>query len=101
VATSGDYERYFIVDGVRYHHILDPKTGRPARGLVSVTVTAPSCILADAYATAVFVLGPERGIALLEADDELEGLLIYETEEGLGYTATNGLKGKLELLSGE
>lgn len=101
VATSGDYERYFVVDGVRYFHILDPKTGRPARGLVSVTVTAPSCILADAYATAVFVLGPERGMALLEADDELEGLLIYETEGGLGYTVTDGLKGRLELLSGE
>ncbi len=101
VATSGDYERYFIADGVRYFHILDPKTGRPARGLVSVTVTAPSCILADAYATAVFVLGPERGMALLEGDDELEGLLIYETEEGLAYTATDGLKGKLELLGGE
>jgi len=97
VATSGDYERYFVVDGVRYHHILDPKTGRPARGLVSVTVTAPSCVLADAYATAVFVLGPERGMALLEADDELEGFLIYETEGGLEYLATRKLAQKVQL----
>jgi len=98
VATSGDYERYFVVDGVRYHHILDPKTGRPARGLVSVTVTAPSCVLADAYATAVFVLGPEKGTRLLEADDDLEGLLIFEDEGGLGYTVTDGLRAKLKLI---
>jgi thiamine biosynthesis lipoprotein len=97
VATSGDYERYFVVDGVRYHHILDPRTGRPARGLVSVTVTAPSCVLADAYATAVFVLGPERGMELLEADDILEGLLISETEGRLDFTVTDGLEGRLEI----
>ncbi|HUT99300.1 MAG TPA: FAD:protein FMN transferase [bacterium] len=102
VATSGDYERYFIEDGVRYHHILDPRTGRPARGLVSVTVTAPVCVLADAYATAVFVLGPEEGLRLLEADDDLEGLLIFaKTDGGLDFTVTDGLEGRLELLSGK
>jgi len=66
VATSGDYERYFIEDGVRYHHLLDPKTGHPARELVSVTVIAPSCVLADAYATAASVLGPEAAVAFAE-----------------------------------
>ncbi|MCX7021028.1 MAG: FAD:protein FMN transferase [bacterium] len=102
VATSGDYERYFVVDGVRYHHILDPKTGRPARGLISVTITAPTCVLADAYATAVFVLGPEKGLRLLEADDELEGLLIYTGADGeLDYAVTDGLVERLKILSGK
>ena len=97
VATSGDYERFFIAEGVRYHHLLDPKTGRPARGLVSATVTAPNCTLADAYATAVFVLGPEEGPALLAADDRLEGIFIYEDEGGLGYFMTEGLAGRLHV----
>ncbi len=75
VATSGNYERYFIKDGVRYHHILDPATGYPARGLSSVTAVAKSAALADAFATAVFVLGAERGLALAAARSDLEVLL--------------------------
>ena len=59
VATSGDYERYFIRDGIRYHHILDPATGYPARKSVSVTVWTETAMDADALATTIFVLGPE------------------------------------------
>ncbi len=66
VATSGDYERYFEVDGVRYHHILDPATGYPARASVSSTAVGGTCMDADAFATALFVMGPEWGVLMAE-----------------------------------
>ena len=90
VATSGDYQRYFEEAGVRYHHILDPATGYPARsGLRGTTVIAPDCALADALATAAFVLGPEKGLTLLEEWEDVEGVLITEggeilTTSGIG-----------------
>lgn len=67
VATSGDYERFFVVDGVRYQHILDPSSGWPVRDVVSVTAVASNGTDADALATAVSVLGWERGLALAES----------------------------------
>ena len=76
VATSGDYEQTFERDGVRYHHLLDPRTGHPARGCRSVTVLADACARADALATAVFVLGPVRGMALVEAAPGVEALIV-------------------------
>jgi len=64
IATSGDYEKYFIYQGKRYHHILNPKDGLPAWGCQSVSVLCEEGILTDAMATAVFVLGPEKGFSL-------------------------------------
>lgn len=76
VVTSGDYERFRIVDGVRYHHIIDPRTGRPARLCRSVTIVADQAELADVLATAVFVLGPTRGLQLISAMPHVEGFII-------------------------
>jgi thiamine biosynthesis lipoprotein len=70
VSTSGDYERYFEKDGKRYCHIIDPRTGYPADRCQSVTIVAPNLAFADGLATGVFVLGPEKGMALVE---KLEG----------------------------
>jgi thiamine biosynthesis lipoprotein len=76
VLTSGDYERFFELDGVRYHHILDPRTGRPATGCISATVIGPEASLADGIATALCVLGPERGLAWIETLDGVEALVV-------------------------
>ena len=63
-STAGDYERAFVLGGKRYHHIIDPKTGYPATASRGVTILAPNAFLADALDDAVFILGPEKGIAL-------------------------------------
>ena len=65
ISTSGDYEHFFVHEGQRWHHILDLETGLPARRTKSVTLLAPQGLYADALSTAVFVLGPERGLAML------------------------------------
>jgi len=76
VVTSGDYERFFEKDGVRYHHIFNPQTGMPARDCQSVTIVTDSVALGDALATAVFVLGPKAGLTLLEEFPQAEGLVV-------------------------
>ncbi len=76
VVTSGDYERFFEVDGKRYHHILDPRTGRPSTGCMSATVCAPDAAFADSLATALCVLGPEQGLKLVESLPRVEALLV-------------------------
>ena len=89
VSTSGDYERYVEVDGVRYHHILDPRTGFPARSDVAgVTIVTKDGFLSDALSTACFVLGQEKGQKLLEKYDA-EGLFI--DHEGT-ITMTEGMQ---------
>jgi thiamine biosynthesis lipoprotein len=76
ISTAGDYERFFDQDGVRYHHIIDPKTGDSARGVRSVTVIGPDATMTDGLDNAVFVLGPERGLALIEATPGYAAIVI-------------------------
>lgn len=67
ISTAGDYERFFDDNGVRYHHILDPRSGKSVSGVRSVTVIGPDATMTDGLDTAVFVMGPERGLALIDA----------------------------------
>jgi len=92
-STSGDYERYFIHDGHRYHHILDPDDGQPAQGCRSVTIVAKQAILADALSTGVFVLGPQAGMALIEKLPDVEGVIVSDQNTVL---VSSGLTGRLE-----
>lgn len=91
VVTSGDYERFFEVDGIRYHHLFDPTTGRPSRLSQSVTVVAANAETADALATAAFVLGPQAGSRMLLAHGA-EGVLIGADGSRL---VTPGLKDRV------
>ncbi len=89
VATSGDYEQYFELTGKRYHHILNPKTGYPARDIQSVTIVAKDNFVADAYATGVFVLGKDKGLALIESIEAIEGMIITESGEIINSSGFN------------
>ena len=82
VVTSGNYERYFEKDGVRYHHIIDAKTAYPARsGVLSVSVIGDSSVDCDALSTACFVLGVEEGLKLIESLDGFEAVFVDENME--------------------
>ena len=94
-STSGDYERFFIRDGRRYHHILDPDSGEPARGCRSVTIVARQAALADALSTGVFVLGPQAGMTLIEKLPDVEGVIVTDRNTVLVST---GLMERLERL---
>ncbi len=87
VQTSGDYERFFEIDGQRYHHILDPRTGRPSQGCMSATVIGPEATFCDGIATAMCVLGPEAGLAIIEQLERVEAVLV-------------GMDGEVHLSSG-
>ena len=92
ISTAGDYERYFEREGVRYHHILDPKSLQPARQCQSVTVIAAEGTVADGLDTGIFVLGPEKGMALVEQLPDVEAIII----DDLGHIAvSSGLRSRL------
>lgn len=78
LATSGDYEQFFVKNGIRYSHTINPKTGLPVSGIKSVSVISPSAELSDALATAVFVMGKDVGLNLIEQLPGIESLLIDE-----------------------
>jgi len=94
LATSGNYRKFYIEDGVKYSHTIDPKTGYPARNrLLSATIIADDCATADGIATACMVMGQDRTIAFLNLHPEFEAYLIYSDDNGNFKTwATQNLK---------
>ena len=94
LSTSGDYERSFLKDGRRYHHLLDPDSGMPAMKCRSVTIVTDSALLADGLSTGAFILGPEEGMALIERLDKVEGVIVTAANDVL---ISSGLKGRLEM----
>jgi thiamine biosynthesis lipoprotein len=82
-ATSGDYRNFFEIDGVRYSHIIDPRSGYPvSNGIAGVSIIAGNCTLADGLATAIMVMGVEKGISLVNRLDNVEGLIVVEKSDG-------------------
>ena len=96
LSTSGDYERFFIENGIRYHHLLDPDRGTPAAGSRSVTIVADSAMLADVLSTGVFIMGPEAGMALLERLPQVEGVIVSSSNQVL---VSSGLTGRVTLIA--
>lgn len=92
ISTSGDYERYFILNGRRYHHLLNPKTGYPAEGCQSVSIITKEGVFTDALATGIFILGPERGLKVLE-EMGFDGVIVDSTGK---IHITPQIRGKVE-----
>jgi len=93
VSTSGDYEKFFTIEGKRYSHIIDPRTGNPVKGIVSVTIVTGNATRADALSTGVFVLGLEKGMDLIEQLPDVEGIIIYEdTDSRLSTKTSSGMQ---------
>lgn len=96
-STSGDYERFFVKDGRRYHHIIDPATGEPSQaGCRSVTIVTTSAVVADGLSTGVFLLGPEKGLALVQQLPNVDAVIVTSRSEVL---ITPRLKGQLTQLA--
>jgi thiamine biosynthesis lipoprotein len=89
VVTSGNYEKFLFIDGKRYSHIIDPRTGYPSQGIASVTVFAPKAELADALATSVFVMGVETGLNRINQLPKIECIII--DDQG-GVHQSNNIK---------
>lgn len=91
LATSGNSERGLVIDGERFGHLLDPRTGRPAPDFGSLTVRAASALAADAFSTGLYVLGPDAALAFAASREDLEVLVLERSEHGLRIRATPGL----------
>lgn len=95
-STAGDYERSYVVGGKRYHHIIDPRTGHPATASRSVTIWAKTALLADEIDDAVFIMGPEKGLKLVESLDDV-GAVIVDAKNNLWISQR--LKDKLKVVA--
>lgn len=100
IATSGDYRNYYIRDGKKYSHTINPKTGYPVdHSVLSVSVIAEDCMTADAYATAFMVLGLDKTIEVLEAKTQLDAYIIFDDNGEIKTYQTNGVENNLLDLS--
>jgi len=98
LATSGNYRKFFIDNGIKYSHTIDPRTGSPVRHtLLSATIVAPTGAVADAWATACMVAGKDEAVNFIEKHDFLEGYLIWSDEKGeMRSWVSEGLRQRLE-----
>lgn len=96
VATSGDYERFFMKDGLRYHHIIDSRTGQPARKCIAATVWTDNAMDADALSTTMFLLGPDEGVKLARTLKNVETLIYYEKNGRVEAAMSPGIVGKVK-----
>lgn len=98
LATSGNYRKFYVEDGVKYSHTIDPRTGYPAKQtLLSATIVAPTCTVADAWATACMVGGKDTAISFIEKYDFLEGYLIFSDDKGnMKSWMSEGLRKSIE-----
>jgi thiamine biosynthesis lipoprotein len=101
IATSGDAWQYVEIDGRRFSHIVDPKTGLGLEQRSSVTVIARTGMQADALASAVSVLGPKRGIELIDAIEEVEAMIVVASEQGAKTYLSQGIQDLLQAEAGE
>jgi thiamine biosynthesis lipoprotein len=93
LATSGNYRNFYIKDGKKYAHTINPKNGRPVQhNLLSASILANDCLTADAFATACMVMGLDSSLALIESHPELEACFIYHTNSGDQVSMTDGFK---------
>jgi thiamine biosynthesis lipoprotein len=95
-STSGDYERFTIKDGKRFHHIIDPATGYPAMGVRSVTIMAKDALTAEGLSKIVFIWGPERGLKLVESLPDVDAVVVDAQNH---VTVSKGLKGRLQIVA--
>ncbi|UCG77461.1 MAG: FAD:protein FMN transferase [Nitrospirota bacterium] len=93
ISTSGDYQRFFIREGTRYHHLLSPKNGRPVKGTQSVSIISDKAVITDSMATAVFIMGPEKG---LKFADKMGYLAVIVDDNGRIYIS-EGLRDVIEI----
>ncbi len=97
-ATCGDYERYFIKDGIRYHHILDPKTGYPAGKSIAATVIGKSAAGCDALSTATFVKGPKKGIEFIEGLKDFDAIVAYIENDKIKIAKTKDFDSRYNVI---
>jgi thiamine biosynthesis lipoprotein len=97
LATSGNYKNFYVKNGKKYAHTIDPKTGYPSQqNILSATIVAPDCMTADAYATAFMALGVDKALQMAGKIKEIEYYIIYADDEGIKTIYSDAIKKRLK-----